>query len=509
MKFQITKEQTHLPHKVKQIVMLSVLAIIGLALIFPPLSIWPLAFVGIAPLLYICRFYKPLVAAGIVYIIGMILENVYFYWIFEVAAYKFHHNLILGLYFGVYWAVWAYISSVALRSRISLIQKMLVVSSAWTIMDYLMAHMGFMSFPWNTLAHSQYQNLWLLQWASVFGEYGIVFFIVAINFIIYSYKDLSSRFIYLNVIVFVVVHLIGGVRYYLPMDQTNVARIAVLQPSFLRAHTKENQDPILRLQRLLSMTKEILQFSPELVVWPEAVIRGQSLEHDQQFVKIQSFVSENLTPIVFGFADRGKFVKEQEKKVKQHNSAVLFSVYNEPVVYNKRLLMPFMERAPLEGIVQWPAWIMNSTLDIEAGSSPVEMNVGQIRSTPIICWENLFADFIRSSIMQETNLIIDIVNDNWFGVTPAPYQHNVISIFRAVENNIPMVISSNTGPSQIIDSKGNILASATNIFEKKTIIADLKLNSTRSAYYHLGDSFVFICFLILLIIFFRIKRSKN
>ena len=56
---------------------------------------------------------------------------------------------------------------------------------------------------------------------------------------------------------------------------------------------------------------------------------------------------------------------------------------------------------------------------------------------------------------HNTNLIINISEDGWFGKTIGPSQHYAKSILRAVENNTLLLRSANKGLSAIIDNKGN------------------------------------------------------
>ena len=74
----------------------------------------------------------------------------------------------------------------------------------------------------------------------------------------------------------------------------------------------------------------------------------------------------------------------------------------------------------------------------------------------MICYEIIFTDLIQKS-KRETNLIINISEDGWFGETIGPNQHFAKSIFRAIENNTFLVRSTNKGISAIIDNKGNIV----------------------------------------------------
>ena len=52
--------------------------------------------------------------------------------------------------------------------------------------------------------------------------------------------------------------------------------------------------------------------------------------------------------------------------------------------------------------------------------------------------------------------MVNITNDAWFLKSSAPYQHAQASVFRAVENRIPVIRAANTGLSCFIDAKGLI-----------------------------------------------------
>ena len=46
----------------------------------------------------------------------------------------------------------------------------------------------------------------------------------------------------------------------------------------------------------------------------------------------------------------------------------------------------------------------------------------ELNILPLICYETIFTEFIQRSD-KETNLIINISEDGWFGESIGPYQH--------------------------------------------------------------------------------------
>ena len=56
------------------------------------------------------------------------------------------------------------------------------------------------------------------------------------------------------------------------------------------------------------------------------------------------------------------------------------------------------------------------------------------------------------------DIVVNISNDGWFGHSSEHEMHLAISVFRAVENRVPLARAANTGKSAIIDGNGNIVA---------------------------------------------------
>ena len=66
---------------------------------------------------------------------------------------------------------------------------------------------------------------------------------------------------------------------------------------------------------------------------------------------------------------------------------------------------------------------------------------------PLICYEIIFPELIQKSEI-DTNLVVNISEDGWFGDTIGPHQHLSKAIFRAIENGTYLVRSANKGLAQ-------------------------------------------------------------
>ncbi|MBA7679962.1 Apolipoprotein N-acyltransferase [subsurface metagenome] len=88
--------------------------------------------------------------------------------------------------------------------------------------------------------------------------------------------------------------------------------------------------------------------------------------------------------------------------------------------------------------------------------------------------------------------MINITNDAWYERTSAPYQHFSFSIFRAIENRVPIVRAANTGVSGFIDSYGRIRKDL-DIFIEGTLVDKISLKRQETFYTRFGNLFAYFC----------------
>ena len=124
---------------------------------------------------------------------------------------------------------------------------------------------------------------------------------------------------------------------------------------------------------------------------------------------------------------------------------------------------------------------------------------------PLICYEIIFTELTQKA-NKETNLIVNISEDGWFGNSIGPYQHFAKAIYRSIENDVYLVRSANKGISAIISNKGEIIKQL-NINETGSIEMDIPL--INSKYKNKNDLIFFILLFTYLIIFIIFKKKNN
>jgi apolipoprotein N-acyltransferase len=226
-------------------------------------------------------------------------------------------------------------------------------------------------------------------------------------------------------------------------------------------------------------------------------------------MELAAFAGDVRTPIVFGVGEVDKFAAGGGQP-QGYNAAYLVTEQGLSPPYIKRVLLPFGEYVPLENVIGWPAWLAPPMYRRVPGNEAVVYTVADgIAFSPLICWENLFADLARESVRKGARLLVMLSNDGWFGQTAEPLQHNLPSVLRAVENRVPVVVASNSGPSRIVDAYGRVVAKASSLFGEEIVIGQAAMGSGGTLYTRIGDVFAFIMIGALAFVMIRRWSGKS
>jgi apolipoprotein N-acyltransferase len=79
-----------------------------------------------------------------------------------------------------------------------------------------------------------------------------------------------------------------------------------------------------------------------------------------------------------------------------------------------------------------------------------------LRIGPSICFEDTAAVLTREPVLLGADLLVNVTNDGWFGLSAGAEQHLVNAIFRTVENRRPLLRCTNTGMTCFIDATGRV-----------------------------------------------------
>jgi len=154
------------------------------------------------------------------------------------------------------------------------------------------------------------------------------------------------------------------------------------------------------------------------------------------------------------------------------NSAFLFTrgdaVHAATERYDKVHLVPFGEYVPFRDSAPWLyRLLMKFTpyaeeYNLTPGKEYALLEVAGVAFGVPICFEDAFPGVCRRMAYRHgrkrADFLVNISNDGWFHGTVEQEQHWDLSVFRAVENRVPVVRSVNTGISGFIDSSGRAVS---------------------------------------------------
>jgi apolipoprotein N-acyltransferase len=197
---------------------------------------------------------------------------------------------------------------------------------------------------------------------------------------------------------------------------------------------------------------------PDLVVWPEtalpATLRGRMRDY------MAEIFEQTETPLLAGTIDRRQPYDPAEGEVFDYNSALLYDAAGNVVNwYDKMHLVPFGEYVPFDRylpfLVEWIGMGRNLT----PGTEYTVMPFGDGARFGInICYEDVFPEISRNSVLRGANVLIVITNDAWFGTTSASRQHLAHSVLRAVETCRPLLRNGNNTDTCLILPDGRVEA---------------------------------------------------
>jgi len=507
-------------------IILPVLSATLLVLAFPRFDLEFLAWVSFVPL-FIALEKKTLKQKFFIgYLFGIVFFSSILYWLLNVTI-PGTIVLVLLLSFvpAIFSILYRFISlPVRQTGGIAPYLSVIAVPAAWIITEYLRAHL-FTGFPWALLGYSQYLNQPIIQICDITGAYGVSFIIIMVNFCIYTVlRRLPHGKIYT---ILTLILLIGTFFYgHFRLKQNYVdipLTVSVIQgniPQEIKWNERYRESIFDKYSFLTLMASEA---EPDIIIWPETAIPDIMEKKSYVFNKISMLAKKTNTYLLTGV------VREENSFF--YNSAVLISDKGKMIEhYDKIHLVPFGEYIPLEKYFPW----LRDKVDKPIGDfdSSTRYSLFRIKSeissvtdikivkdlrfykfAVLICFEDMFPDLVRQFVKKGALFLVNITNDAWFGKTSAPFQHVQSSVFRAVENRVPVVRAANTGVSCFINQKGRIVGSVEKgrrkIFVegyKQTKIYPFQMNTL---YTRFGDAFVYSCFFVYILNVIIIKKQKQ
>ena len=441
------------------------------ALGFEPTNAWPLTLVAIAGLMWLVQRAPRLrnaLAIGWWFGFGNFVLGLN--WI--ATAFTFQAAmpawlgwvavLLLSLYLAIYPALAA---GLAWRwGRGDRLAFVLLFAAAWIVTEWLRATL-FTGFAWNPLGATLLPTA-LARLSTIVGTYGLsgvtVLVAGAILLIFERYWKTG-----ITLVAVIAVASLAQIGFDRPSSGSPGIRVTIVQPN-IGQEQKWSQEFVDRNFASLVALSKSAGHGPRLLLWPEAAVTDplqderDGLDHAQSARIALDQAASTLRPgdllLTGGVTYRsldGISVSSGTNSVFAINSASRIIGR-----YDKAHLVPYGEYLPMRPLLSalGLSRLAPGAVDFDSGPGPRSIALPGFGTAGLqICYEIIFSGQVVDR-QNRPDFLFNPSNDAWFGKWGPP-QHLAQARLRAIEEGLPVLRSTPTGISAVIDADGRIVHS--------------------------------------------------
>jgi len=396
---------------------------------------------------------------------------------------------ILSIYSGVTLLLYSYLRS---NSKISILFSLPI---AWIVIEFLRSIL-FTGFPW-LISGTMLADTLVDGWTPIIGAQGNTFFLFLLSSFIYLFIKELKRFkaaLLPGILIFLMLASSFSLKKVEWTEFDGSLKASIFQPN-LELEEKWSSVGVIKTK---SMIEKAVNDGDEgeIIVFPETALIFSQKEIKDWLTYIDLKAEQKNITLITGIIER-------EGDFKVRNRILGLGLANS--YYDKIKLVPFGEFIPFEGITGRLFDILDLQLtNTLPGERVKSINAGNIRVSASICYEIAFPELIRKTA-SESNLIVTISNDTWFGSSYGPIQHLEIAQNRALEHKKTLLRSTNSGISAFISKNGEIIEDQ-GYFEEKLLTKEINLYKGKTFYAKYGN---LPLFLIISVIFLYIIVKKR
>jgi apolipoprotein N-acyltransferase len=473
-----------------------------LSLAFPPAGVWPVAFVALAPWL----------------------------WLLDGAGAR--RGLVLGLAFGLgfYGATLTWIAlfgfgawtaltlaSAASTGLVGLLYPILrapdrpllsslVVASLWTVVDWVRGAWPLGGFTWGSLGVGQVDNRLTLRLASVTGVWGVTFVVVMVNaLIVAAVTGGGAGRRRLGRIGLACGIALAPVAIPFPAATGPSLRIATVQVDVRPARSAPTgvAEDIAVARLNVGQHERLVRDPPDLAVWGEGALDPGASSDPTTLAAVRTVLTRVGAPTLIGAVT-------DDPDGRERTTALLFDGRGQIVDrYDKVHLVPFGEYVPWRNELGWFHAIDQVPVDRAPGERIHTVSTGGLPpfGAPI-CFENSFPDIPRALVREGARFLVVTVNNASYGTTAASAQHEEMSRMRAVETGRWVVNAAVSGISAFIDPSGRVVQHL-GLFQTGILRGVIETSAARTWFVRLGNWLPWVLLVFLIGVFLTPRRRTG
>jgi apolipoprotein N-acyltransferase len=454
----------------------------GLGLIsaaaFAPLGLWPLMIPAIVWLIWsidAATTGKQAFWAGWWMAFGQFLAGLY--WIMLAWQYQANMPVLFAIpivgglcaFLSLYAGLAAYVAKRFWHEGAS---RVALLAASWMVGEYLRG-VVLTGFPWNELG-----GIWIThalpvaQSATVFGQLGLSGLTIILCGGVALWQT-QRRAAYIMLGSNLGFALLGGLWIILhPIKLRSDTQVHVVQVNIGQDLKWTEDAPRFLFSSYLNLSQQAVEkHGPGIVIWPESAVPSTLFDDGSGGIRIESLMDQPTARyrisrrvlkeggLLIAGVDHFE-IDAQGQPISARNGLAVYNQGGEIIAtYDKAHLVPLGEYLPLRSLLE-PLGLnrlVPGAIDFTPGPGARTLELEDAPSVgPMICYEMIFAGDVVSRKSRPAWLL-NISNDAWFGISSGPHQHLAQGRMRAIEYGLPMVRSTPTGISAVIDSHGRLL----------------------------------------------------
>ncbi|MGI5309195.1 apolipoprotein N-acyltransferase [Rheinheimera sp. WS51] len=396
----------------------------------------------------------------------------------------------------------------------------LLVAASWTLAEWIRSWL-LTGFPWLSLGYSQ-TSAGLQPFAPLIGETGISFLLAFSAAALAQVFTLSkqgtattlSRYGYIIIagLLFVITPFLGAFKGWQQSDKT--VSVLLVQGNIQQALRWQPEQEWPTMLKYLDLTRP--HFDADIVIWPEAAIPALEPLAEAYLDNLNRSAFYQNSAVISGILDYNFKTTEAWNNLivlgkRNTESTAGDYQYGHANRYSKHHLLPIGEFVPFENWLRTLAPIFDLPMSSFSRGRYIQPNLvaKDHHLLPAICFEIAFPQQIAANFTKETDILLTVSNDAWFGDSIGPQQHLQIAQMRALEFGRPLLRATNTGVTAIINASGQIQQRAAQ-FEATVIKDSINLTKGTTPYLQWRDWPLRIsCGFIFIFILFHRWRQTN
>ncbi len=268
--------------------------------------------------------------------------------------------------------------------------------------------------------------------------------------------------------------------------------IALIQPNYSVERKEElrRQSPGSFARDLVTLSREVAATGSRTVdiyVWPENALPKPPGEASNR--QVIDFARQSGAEIWTG----ALFQESHSVNVDMYRNAAFRIDANGEIDtrYDKTLLIPFGEYVPLKGVLPGIDWVRIPG-NFEAGDGHRIFSSELAKFSFLICYEAIKSAYVRTVIQSGVELLVNVSGDARSGDHAEQSQHLMLAAIQAAQFGVPLVRSTSTGISAVVDTRG-LISAQTCVFERGGLVHRIRPLRIPSVYAQYGDWFAWGC----------------